>query len=106
MSRGQNSRDGLSPAPCLAGDVFRARLIVGLAVSKSYSQLEAELGTSRPTIARWRRRFEEDGFAGLESQHKGSQPRIATPNLQARVIRKTVVLGNLILTSDRPGFTA
>jgi transposase/transposase-like protein len=73
-----------------AGDVFRARLILALASGKSYSQIEAELGTSRPTIARWRRRFQEDGLAGLEPQHKGSQPRTATPNLQARVIRKTL----------------
>jgi transposase/transposase-like protein len=76
-----------------AGDVFRARLILGLASGKSYksySQIEAELGTSRPTIARWRRRFQEYGLAGLEPQHKGSQPRTATPNLQARVIRKTL----------------
>ena len=73
-----------------AGDVFRARLILALASGKSYSQIEAEQGTSRPTIARWRRRFQEDGLAGLEPQHKGSQPRTATPNLQARVIRKTL----------------
>lgn len=73
-----------------AGDVFRARLILALASGKSYSQIETELGTSRPTIARWRRRFQEDGLAGLEPQHKGSQPRTATPDLQARVIRRTL----------------
>jgi transposase/transposase-like protein len=73
-----------------AGDVFRARLILALASGKSYSQIESELGTSRPTIARWRRRFQKDGLAGLEPLHKGSQPRTATPDLQARVIRKTL----------------
>ncbi len=73
-----------------AGDVFRARLILALASGKSYSQIESELGTSRPTIARWLRRFQKDGLAGLEPQHTGSQPRTATPELQARVIRKTL----------------
>src|SRR4051794_12594626 len=36
----------------LAGDVFRARLILALAAGKSYGQIETELQTSRPTIAR------------------------------------------------------
>ena len=35
-----------------AGDVFKARLILALADGKSYSAVEAELNTSRPTIAR------------------------------------------------------
>jgi transposase len=72
-----------------AGDVFRARLILALASGKSYSQIERELATSRPTIARWRKRFQERGLAGLDSQHKGSQPRTATPEVHARVIRRT-----------------
>jgi transposase/transposase-like protein len=74
-----------------AGDVFRARLILALAAGKSYSQIERELATSRPTIARWRKRFQERGLAGLDPQHKGSQPRSATPEVQARVIRRTTL---------------
>jgi transposase len=72
-----------------AGDVFRARLILALAAGKTYHQIEAALGTSRPTIARWRARFQQNGIAGLEPQHKGSQPRTATPAAQAKVLRKT-----------------
>src|SRR3954453_20227760 len=72
-----------------AGDVFRARLILALAAGKSYSQIERELGTSRPTIARWRKRSQERGLAGLDPQHKGSEPRTATPAVHARVIRRT-----------------
>ena len=72
-----------------AGDVFRARLVLALAEGRSYSQIEAELGTSRPTIARWKARFEKLGIPGLEAQHKGSQPRTATPATQAWVLRKT-----------------
>lgn len=73
-----------------AGDVFRARLILALAAGKSYSEIERELGTSRPTIARWKARFEQRGIAGLEAQHKGSQPRTATAAVQAKVLRRTV----------------
>ena len=40
------------------------------------------------TIARWRTRFERDRLAGLEGRHKGSQPRIATAAVQARVTRR------------------
>ena len=72
-----------------AGDVFRARLILALADGKTYSSIEERLQTSRPTIARWKARFEEFGIPGLEPQHKGSKPRIATPATQARVLRKT-----------------
>lgn len=72
-----------------AGDVFRARLVLALADGKSWSQIEIELHTSRPTIARWKKRFEQQGLAGLDPRHKGSEPRRATPSVQARVLRKT-----------------
>ena len=72
-----------------AGDVFKAKLILALADGVSYSRIEAELKTSRPTIARWKARFEEGRIAGLEGRHKGSRPRAATPAMQARVLKKT-----------------
>ena len=72
-----------------AGDVFRARLMLALAEGKSWSQIEIELQTSRPTIARWKSRFEQQGMAGLDPRHRGSEPRKATPSLQARILRKT-----------------
>jgi transposase len=72
-----------------AGDVFKAKLILALADGKSYSTVEAELNTSRPTIARWKARFEETRIAGLNERHKGSQPRKATPAVQARLLKKT-----------------
>jgi transposase len=72
-----------------AGDVFRAQLMLALADGKSWNQIEIELHTSRPTIARWKRRFEQEGIAGLEPRHRGSAPRTATASVQARVLRKT-----------------
>ena len=72
-----------------AGDVFRAPLMLALADGKSWSQIEAELNTSRPTIARWKGRFEQECMAGLDARHRGSEPRRATPSVQARVLRKT-----------------
>jgi transposase len=72
-----------------AGDVFRARLMLALADGKSWSQIQVELHTSRPTISRWKKRFEQHGMAGLDPRHKGSAPSTATPSVQARVLRKT-----------------
>ena len=63
--------------------------MLALADGKSWNQIEGELHTSRPTIARWKRRFEQQGMAGLDPRHKGSAPRMATPSVQARVLRKT-----------------
>ena len=72
-----------------AGDVFKAKLILALADGMSYSAIEATLKTSRPTIARWKARFEQGRTAGLDGQHKGSRPRAATPAVQARLLKKT-----------------
>jgi transposase len=72
-----------------AGNVFRARLILALADGTSYSRIVETLQTTAPTISRWKQRFEEQGMAGLEPRHKGSQPRVAHAAMQARIARKT-----------------
>jgi transposase len=71
-----------------AGDVFRAKLILLLADGRTYEQIVAALETTKPTIARWKVRFEEAGMEGLQPRHKGSRPRAATPAVQARVARR------------------
>jgi transposase len=72
-----------------AGDVFKAKLVLALANGISYRRMEAQLNTSRPTIARWKARFEQGRIPGLEGRHIGSKPRTVTPAIQARVLRKT-----------------
>jgi hypothetical protein len=62
-----------------AGDVFKATLILALANGKSYSDIEVELNISRPTIARWKARFEESRIVGLEGRHIGSIRIIPSP---------------------------
>jgi len=54
----------------------------------SYAKIKEQLDTTAPTISRWKQRFEQHGLKGLEPQHKGSQPRTATPAVQARICRK------------------
>src|SRR5579862_7212381 len=46
--------------------------------------------TTAPTISRWKQRFEQNGLAGLDPRHKGSQPRVANAAMQARIARKTL----------------
>src|ERR1700720_3744795 len=45
--------------------VLRARIVLGAADGKSNNALARELGTSRPTVLDWRRRFAEGGVAAL-----------------------------------------
>jgi transposase len=72
-----------------AEDVFRARLVLALAEGQTYSQIMRSLQTSAPTISRWKQRFEQQGLDGLDPRHKGSQPRVADAQVQARIARKT-----------------
>jgi transposase len=71
-----------------AGDVFRARLILALAQGLSYREIERELGASAPTVSKWKSRFEQEGMAGLQGRHQGSQPRTVTAAVQARIVRR------------------
>jgi transposase len=73
-----------------SGDVFRAQLILALADGRSYREIEEQLRTSSPTIARWRIRFDHDRMEGLRPRHKGSRPRVVTPAVQARILRRTL----------------
>src|ERR1700758_4524534 len=71
-----------------AGDTFRARLILALADGHSYEAIAQKLQTSAPTIARWKRRFEQEGVGGLTPRYPGSRARVATAGVQARVLKK------------------
>jgi transposase len=72
-----------------AGDVFRARLILALAAGQSYREIASSLQTQPATISFWKRRFLADGIDGLQTRHRGSEPRKVTPALQARILKKT-----------------
>jgi transposase len=73
-----------------AGDVFRARLILMLADGLPYRTIQERLGTTAPTISRWRNRFEKHRVAGLlEIRHPGQQSSVITPALQAKVLEAT-----------------
>src|SRR5580693_9642354 len=68
-----------------AGYVFRARLILMLAEGASFKAIKQRLGTTAPTIIRWKQRFLASGLDGLDTQHPGQTARVLTPVLRAGV---------------------
>jgi transposase len=72
-----------------ADDARRARLILLLADGETFDSIEEQLGCSRTYIARWKHRFVEHRLAGLHSRHKGKQPEVLTPRLEARILSAT-----------------
>jgi transposase len=72
-----------------AGYVFRARLILMLAEGASFSTIEQRLGTTAPTISRWKQRFLASGMDGLNTNHPGQSASVLTPKLRARILSTT-----------------
>ena len=72
-----------------AGYVFRAKLILMLAEGASFSAIKQRLGTTTPTIIRWKRRFVADGLDGLDTSHPGQPASVLTPKLRARILSAT-----------------
>ena len=72
-----------------AGYVFRARLILMLAEGASFSAIKQRLGTTAPTIIRWKQRFLAAGLDGLDTSHPGQSPSVLTPKLRARILSAT-----------------
>jgi transposase len=69
-----------------AGYVFRARLMLMLAGGTSYSSIKLRLGTTAPTISRWKQRFLAAGLDGLDTAHPGQKPSVLTAKLRARIL--------------------
>src|SRR5260370_39032299 len=67
----------------------RARVILLLADGSSYATIATMTGCSSRTIALWKQRFATDGLAGLAARHRGSQPTVLTPALEARIMTWT-----------------
>jgi len=72
-----------------AGYVFRARLILMLAEGSSFSTIKQRLGTTAPTISRWKQRFLAAGLDGLDTSHPGQTASVLTPKLRARILSAT-----------------
>jgi transposase len=72
-----------------AGYVLRAKLILMLAEGASFRAIKHKLGTTAPTIVRWKERFLSGGIDGLDPYHPGQPPIVLTPALRARILAAT-----------------
>jgi len=72
-----------------AGYVFRAKLILALAEGASNNTIKLRLGTTAPTISRWKQRYLAAGLDGLDRAHPGQKPSVLTARLRARILAAT-----------------
>ena len=69
---------------------MRARIILGAAEGKAHTELAAELGVSIPTVLLWRRRFKEQGLAGLADAPHPGRPRTHGREVRERILAQTL----------------
>src|SRR5262252_5237074 len=60
-----------------------------LAEGASFRAIKHKLGTTAPTIVRWKERFLSGGIDGLDTYHPGQPPTVLTPALRARILAAT-----------------
>lgn len=65
-------------------DVLRAKVILRAAQGLRNDQIAAILDTPRQIISKWRRRFYEEGLAGLEERPRRGRPAGFSPRRRDR----------------------
>jgi len=70
--------------------VMRARIILRAAEGAANVKVAEELGVSIPTVLLWRRRFKEQGLAGLEDAPHRGRPRTYGRDVRERVLTATL----------------
>src|SRR5438552_9998863 len=83
--------EGLASSRSLpAGLVSRARIILLSASGKTNMQIARQMGLTNATVGKWRRRFVEQGVAGLHDELRPGRPRPISDERVARLVRKTL----------------
>src|SRR5712692_304401 len=85
------TRDERQALECLARkytspycDVIRARIVLLAAEGLSNDGISARLDTPRQIVSKWRKRFFEEGAAGLEERPRGGRPARFSPQRRRR----------------------
>ena len=60
-------------------DVVRAKIVLMAAQGFDNDEIAARLDTNRVIVSKWRKRFYEQGLAGLEERPRGGRPRVFPP---------------------------
>jgi transposase len=66
--------------------VERARIVLACLEGKEIQQVAKELGTSIPTVSKWRRRFAQQGIGGLRDRARPGKPPIYGAQFRDRVL--------------------
>jgi transposase len=66
--------------------VERTRIVLACLEGKQIRQVAQELGTSVPTVSKWRKRFARDGLEGLRDQPRPGKPRTYDASFRDRVL--------------------
>src|SRR4030088_1025223 len=69
--------------------VTRAEVILMLASGHSSREVRERLDCSDEYIREWKKRFQEERLAGLDSRYRGSQRRTRTAETEARILEAT-----------------
>ena len=72
-----------------AEDNKRARLMLLVAQGLSFSEICRRLNCTDRYISVWKRRFEQERLQGLDSRYRGSQRRVRTAQLEAKILEAT-----------------
>jgi transposase-like protein len=65
-------------------DVVRAKAILLAARGAANAQIAEQLGVSRQSVSEWRKRFFEEGLAGLEERPRSGRPASFSPTAGRR----------------------
>jgi DNA-binding CsgD family transcriptional regulator len=60
-------------------EVLRAKLVLMAAEGKTNTEIGEQLGMSRESVGRWRKRFCEEGLDGLKDKARPGRPRRFPP---------------------------
>ena len=69
---------------------LRAKIILGSAAGSGVRELAKRLGVSANTVCTWRKRYREEGLAGLQTRHRSGRPHRITPALERKIVAKTM----------------
>jgi transposase len=72
-----------------AEDCKRAKLILLVAKGYSFSEICRRLDCTDRYISVWKRRFEQGRLSGLDSRYRGSQRRVRTAQMEAKILETT-----------------
>jgi len=70
--------------------VLRCRVVLGAAEGTANNELARQLSTSLPTVLLWRRRFAQEGLAGIvQDKPRPGRPRSLTPEKEEAIVEAT-----------------